>query len=333
MDLSTQYLGLKLKNPLILSSSPFTQHLDNFKRIEDAGIAAVVMHSLFEEQIILEDEELRANLTKGTDSFAESLSYYPQIRDFRMGVDQYLDQIRKAKKSVKIPIIASLNASSDGAWVKYAGLLEQAGADALELNVFFLATDPQWNTAQIENTYELILRSVKSKATIPVAVKMHPFFSSLANMVKCLEEAGADGLVLFNRFYQPDINLETLEVLPQVLLSSPADKLLPLRWISILSDQVKISLAANSGISQAQDVAKMIMVGADAVMLCSVLLEKGLAHAQTILKDLQEWMETHEYDSVKKMKGILSHKKYAGPMAFERANYMKVILTKKKFTS
>lgn len=325
MDLTTQYMGLKLKNPLVLSSSPFTEDLDNFKKCEDAGLAAIVMHSLFEEQINQEDEELRAQMLKGTESFAESLTYFPQPKEFRLGVDEYLEQIRKAKMAVKIPIIASLNASSDGGWVKYAKLMAQAGADGIELNVYFLATDPQWNSDQIENTYELILRSIKALVRIPVAVKMHPFFSSLANMAKCLDESGANGLVLFNRFYQPDIDLEKLDILPQVLLSSPADKLLPLRWISILYGNVKASLAASSGISQSGDVVKMLMVGADAVMICTVLLKNGISYAEKILAEMQEWLKAHDYNSVRQIKGILSHKKCADPMAFERANYMKVL--------
>jgi dihydroorotate dehydrogenase (fumarate) len=325
MDLSTQYLGLKLRNPLVLSSSPLTEDLDNFRKAEDAGLSAIVMHSLFEEQIIQEDQEIGHNLSKGTDSFAESLTYYPEPQEFRLGPDAYLEQIRKAKKAVKIPIIASLNASSDGGWTKYAKLMESAGADAIELNVYFLSTDPQWNSDQIENTYEQILRSVKSRVNIPVAVKMHPFFSSLAYMAKCLDEAGADGLVLLNRFYQPDIDIETLDVMPQVLLSSPADKLLPLRWISILHGKVKASIAATSGIATAGDVIKMVMAGADAVMLCSVLLKNGLAHTGKILKDIQEWMGSHDYETVQQLKGILSHEKVADPMAFERANYMKVL--------
>lgn len=325
MNLQTRYMGLALKNPLVLSSSPFTQDIDNIRKCEDAGIAAVVMHSLFEEQLRQEAEELDARLAQGTESFSEALNYFPAPQEFRLGPEEYLDQIRKAKKAVAIPVIASLNAAADGGWTRYARLIQEAGADGLELNVYFLATDPEWNSDQIENTYEQILRSVKSQVQIPVAVKMHPFFSSLSNMVKCLDEAGADGLVLFNRFYQPDIDLEKLEVLPQVLLSSSADRLLPLRWISILSGRVKASLAASSGIQNAEDVVRMLMVGADAVMLCSVLLKEGIAHAGKILGGLEAWMTSHDYGSLGKIKGILSHKNCADPRAFERANYMKVL--------
>lgn len=325
MDLSTKYMGLTLRNPLVLSACPLTEKLENFKKLEDAGIGAIVMHSLFEEQIRAEQEELNYHLTQGTDSFAESLSYFPDLDHFKLGPEQYLDQIRKAKKAVQVPIIASLNGNSEGGWTQYAKQIEAAGADAIELNIFFLSTDPEWNSDWIENTYEVILRSVKTQVKIPVAVKMHPFFSSFAYMAKCLDEAGADGLVLFNRFYQPDIDLDKLEVCPTVQLSSPVEQLLPLRWISILRSKIKASLAATTGVYEAEDVVKMLLVGADAVMVCSTVLKNGTGQIKKIMTDLQSWMTAHEYGSVAKMKGILTHAKCADPRAFERANYMKVL--------
>ncbi len=327
MDLSTTYLGLKLKNPLIASASPLSENLDNYRRLEDAGIAAIVNYSLFEEQITREVYEFNHYMTQGADSYAESLSYFPEPSDFVLGPEEYLKHISKAKKSVNIPVIGSLNGYSDGGWVKYAKYIQDAGADALELNIYFIAADLNLPSEKVEKTYVDILKSVKSNITIPVAVKIGPYFSALANMAKRLDEAGADGLVLFNRFYQPDIDLEHLAVLPNVLLSTPQAMRLPLRWIAILHGRIKANLAATGGIHNAQDAIKTLMVGADAIMLCSTLLKNGIRHAETILKDMEQWMIEHEYDSIKQMQGSMSQKSCENPQAFERANYMKALKT------
>lgn len=325
MDLSTVYMGLKLKNPLIASASPLSESLDSIKRLEDAGIAAIVNSSLFEEQITHEMYELNHHLNAGTESFAESLSYFPEPSEFVLGPDEYLEHIRKVKKSVKIPVIGSINGSSEGGWVKYAKYIQEAGADALELNIYFIPTDFMTTSANVEERYLNILKSVRANVQIPVAVKIGPYFSATANMVKRLDEAGANGVVLFNRFYQPDIDLENLEVVPNLLLSTPQAMRLPLRWIAIFYGKVKASLAATSGIHEASDVLKMVMVGADVTMLCSVLLKKGVEHTQTILKEMNVWMEQHNYDSIKQMKGSMSQQSCSHPETFERGNYMKAL--------
>jgi len=325
MNLTTNYLGIPLKNPLVASASPLSEHLGNFRKLEDAGVAAIVNFSLFEEQITKEVYELNHHLTYGTDSFAESLTYFPEPETFILGPDEYLDHIRKAKKAVGIPVIGSLNGYSDGGWVQYAKHIEAAGADALELNIYFLATDTNLESHQIEQRYLDILKSVKSKVKIPVAVKLSPYFSSMANMAKRLDEAGADGLVLFNRFYQPDIDLEHLAVVPNVLLSTPQALRLPLRWVAILRGRVKASLAATGGIHHAEDVLKMLMVGADATMMCSTLLKNGINYIEDILDDMQDWMKEHEYDSIKQMQGSMSQISCENPESFERANYMRAL--------
>jgi dihydroorotate dehydrogenase (fumarate) len=323
MDLSTTYLGLKLKNPIVASASPITNSIDNYKRLEDAGIGAIVNHSLFEEQITHEVGELQHYLNKGSESFAESLSYFPHEMDFNLGPEEYLTHIYRAKKAVRIPVIASLNAHTEGGWVTFAKQIQQAGADALELNVYFMATNPQKNGRDIEDTYIEILKEVKSVVTIPVAIKIGPYFSALANMAKRLDQAGADGLVLFNRFYQPDIDLEQLTVVPNVLLSTSYDLRLPLRWIGVLYGHIKASLAGTGGIHTGEDVIKMIMSGADVAMLCSVLLRQGPGHVKVVLQDMEDWMKEHEYTSMAQMRGSMSQKSCINPEAFERANYMK----------
>ncbi len=325
MDMTTDYLGLKLKNPLIASASPLSEDIDNFLRLEDAGASAIVHYSLFEEQITNEIYEAGHYETFGTESFAESLSYFPKPAEFRLGPEEYCDHIRLAKKRVKIPVIASLNGHTQGGWTKYAKDIEQAGADALELNIYFLATDPRHSGAKIEHDYIEILRSVKEEVKIPVAVKLSPYFSALANMAQRLDQAGANGLVLFNRFYQPDIDLENLEIMPNVLLSNPHEMRLPLRWIAILYGHVKADMAATTGVHGAEDVLKMMMVGAKAVMLCSILLRKGIGHLSKIQKEMHEWMERKEYGSIKQMQGSMSQKRCTDPEMFERANYMKVL--------
>ncbi|HCI44404.1 MAG TPA: dihydroorotate dehydrogenase-like protein [Candidatus Omnitrophica bacterium] len=330
MDLTTTYLGMKLKNPLVASASPLSESVDNIAKLEDKGIAAVVMHSLFEEQLVLEARELNRHLTAGTESYAESLSYFPELSHFVVGPEEYLDHIRKAKRRVKVPLIASLNGCSSGGWTKYARNLQEAGADALELNIYFLAAKADTEGAAVEEEYIRILKAVKQNVDIPVAVKLSPFFSSMANMAKRLDEAGAGALVLFNRFYQPDIDLETLDVVPNVILSTPQATRLPMRWIAILHGRLKADLAATGGIHTAEDVLKMLMVGADVTMLCSTLLRNGVDQVGVILEGMERWMQEHGYTSVRQMRGSMSQKSCADPAAFERANYMKALQTYRK---
>ncbi|MGB7622239.1 MAG: dihydroorotate dehydrogenase-like protein [Terriglobia bacterium] len=325
MDLSSTYLGLKLRTPLVPSASPLSQEIDNIKRMEDAGASAVVLHSLFEEQLRLERYELHHHLTQGTESFAESLTYFPEPEEFHLGPDAYLEHIRKAKEVTRIPIIASLNGTSVSGWTDYARRIEEAGADALELNVYYIPTDTDLSSAQVEQTYIDILRAVKHVVKIPVAFKLGPFFSNMANMARRLEQAGANGLVLFNRFYQPDIDLEELEVRPNVLLSTPQALRLPMRWIAILYGRLQLSFAATSGVHGAQDALKMLMVGASVTMLCSVLFRAGIDQIRTIEQDMRQWMEDHQYESVQQMQGSMSQKNCADPAAFERAQYMRAI--------
>jgi len=325
MDLSTNYLGLKLRTPLVPSASPLSEEVENIKRLEDAGASAVVVYSLFEEQLRRDRIELAHHLEAGTESFAEALTYFPEPDELKLGPEEYLQHIARARSAVDIPIIASLNGSSVGGWTEYAKQIQQAGAHALELNIYYIPTDMDLTATEVEQTYIDILRAVKSVVTIPVAVKLSPFFSSFANMAKRLDDAGADGLVLFNRFYQPDINLETLEIHPNILLSTPMAMRVPLRWVAILHGKLKAGLAATSGIHRATDVLKMLMAGADVTQLCSVLLRHGAKHLGVIERDLRAWMEEHEYDSVQQLKGSLSQKNCDDPSAFERAQYMRAI--------
>ena len=320
MDLSTTYMGLELKNPIVVSASPLSKNMDNYKRMQDAGVAAIVNHSLFEENAASEHFS-----TLGTDSFSESVTYIPETGTYALDPDEYIEHIGKAKQVVNIPVIGSLNGFSSGGWVKYAKRIEEVGADALELNIYFVPTDPVVSGEKIEENYLEIFQSIKSTVKIPVAVKLSPFFSSMANMVMKLDDAGADSIVLFNRFYQTGIDLENLEVTPNLILSAPHDIRLPLRWIAILYGQIKASLAATGGIYNAQDVLKMIMVGADVTMLCSVLLKNGIEYVDEILKDMQEWMKVHQYESVQQMKGSMSQKSCQNPDSFERAHYMKIL--------
>jgi dihydroorotate dehydrogenase (fumarate) len=326
MDLTTTYLGLKLRSPLVPSAAaPLSEDIDNIKRMEDAGAAAVVLHSLFEEQLVQEKFELHHHLTYGTESFAESLTYFPEPETFHVGPELYLEHIRKAKEAVAIPIIASLNGYTPGGWVEYARLMQQAGADAIELNVYYVSTDPNVTSAEVEQNYINILRDVKAEVTIPVAIKLSPFFSNMANMAKRLDYAGADALVLFNRFYQPDIDLENLEVYPHLVLSTPQDMRLPMRWIAILYGRIGADLAATSGMQRGQDVIKMLMVGAKVTQLCSVLLRHGIEQIRVIEQEIIHWMEEHEYVSVQQMQGSMSQINCTDESAFERAQYMKAI--------
>jgi len=325
MDISTKYLGLKLRSPLVPSASPLSEEIDSIKQMEDAGAGAVVLHSLFEEQLRHDRLELHKNLEQGTESFAEALTYFPEPDAFHLGPEEYLRHIWRAKEAVKIPVIASLNGSSAGGWTDYAKQIQQAGADALELNIYYIPTSLDLTGEEVEQTYLDILRAVKASVKIPVAVKLSPFFSSFANMARRLDAAGANGLVLFNRFYQPDIELETLDVKPNILLSTPMAMRLPLRWIAILHGRLHASLAATSGIHRAADVLKMLMAGADVTMLCSTLLRHGIKQIGVIEKEMVSWMEEHEYESVRQLQGSLSQKKCADPTAFERAQYMKAL--------
>ncbi len=325
MDLSTTYLGLKLRTPLVVAASPLSEELDSIKQLEDAGASAVVLYSLFEEQLRQDRDELAQNLEHGTFSTPEALTYFPEPKEFRLGPEEYLKHIARAKKAVNIPIIASLNGSSVGGWTAYAKAIQHAGADALELNIYYIPTDMDLTSAQVEHTYLDILRAVRSVVHIPVAVKLSPFFTNFANMAKRLDLAGANGLVLFNRFYQPDIDLESLEIKPNILLSTPMAMRVPLRWVALLFGKLRASLAATSGIHRASDVLKMLMAGADVTMLCSTLIRHGPRQISVIERDLVAWMEEHEYASVTQLKGSMSQKNCAEPSAFERAQYMRAI--------
>ncbi len=325
MDLSTTYLGLKLKNPIVPSASPLSHSLDSMKRLEDAGAAAIVMYSLFEEQIAHEAAELNHYLTYGSETYAEALTYFPEPQEYHLGPEEYVNMLRKAKESLGIPVIGSLNGISTGGWIKYAKKIEEAGADAIELNVYYIPTDPKLTAQDVEDRYLEVLNAVKTTVKIPVAMKLSPFFSSLANMAHRLDQAGASGLVMFNRFYQPDIDLEALEMKPSVILSTPQAMRLPLRWVAILYGRVKASLAATSGIHTAEDVLKMLMAGADITMMASALLKHGPQRITEVLAQMDQWMLEHEYISVAQMKGSMSQKSVADPSAYERANYMKVL--------
>jgi len=325
MDLSTQYLGLSLKNPIVPSASPLSQKIDSIKEMEDAGAAAVVLYSLFEEEIEHDQMELHHHTTYGTEIFPEALTFFPEHEKYLTGPETYLEHIRKAKEAVDIPIIGSLNGTTNGGWLKYANQMQEAGADALELNIYYLVTDPDMSSEDVERKYVEIIQEVKQSVDIPIAVKLGPYFSSLAEFAHRLDLSGANGLVLFNRFYQPDINLDKLEVVPNVLLSTPMELRLPLRWIGILYGKVKADLAATSGIHQGEDVLKMLMAGANVTMMASALLKNGIPWIGKVLKDMENWMEIYEYDSVQQMRGSMSHQSVSNPENFERANYIKAL--------
>lgn len=330
MDMRTEYLGLTLKNPLVPSSSPLSHTLDAIRQLEDDGAAAVVMYSLFEEQITSESYYLDYYLSHGSDSYAESLNYFPEMERYNVGPDEYLELIRKAKASVDIPIIASLNGVSTGGWIEYAGMIEEAGADALELNVYYIPTSSYLTGAEVEYIYTDILHDVKNNVEIPVAMKLSPYFSSMANMAQRLYEGGAEGLVMFNRFYQPDFDLESLEVVPSLKLSSSDELRLPLRWVAILYGRVPLDFAITSGVHTYQDALKGLMAGAKVVMMASELLQKGTRRLGDVLVEMQQWMEEHDYESVTQMIGSMSQQHVIEPAAFERANYMKVLASYRK---
>ncbi|HVO43119.1 MAG TPA: dihydroorotate dehydrogenase-like protein, partial [Aggregatilineales bacterium] len=303
VDLSTSYLGLNLRSPLVPSASPLSESLDNIKRMEDMGAGAVILYSLFEEQLAARQRDLHYHMTFGTESFAEALTYFPEPPQFHVGPDDYLEHIRRAKAAVKIPIIASLNATSFSNWIGFAEMIEMAGADALELNIYYIPTDAELTGSKVEQTYLDIVSAVKSAVHIPVAIKLSPYFSNMANMAHQLDVAGANGLVLFNRFYQPDFDLETLDVYPNVQLSSSVSLRLPLRWIAILYGRIHADLAATSGIHQHEDVLKALMAGAKVTMMASALMKNGIAHLHTVEDGLRHWLEEREYESVKQMQG------------------------------
>ncbi|MBE7382968.1 MAG: dihydroorotate dehydrogenase-like protein [Leptolyngbya sp. SIO1E4] len=326
MDLTTQYLGLTLKSPLVAgAAAPLTEDLGNIRWLEDSGAAAIVLHSLFEEQIRRERLELHHHMEYGTESFAEALTYFPEPDIFHVGTDAYLDHIRAAKAMVDVPVIASLNGFTLGGWTDYARQMEAAGADAIELNIYWIPTDLEVSGADVEQQYIDILRTVKSAVQIPIAVKLSPYFSNLANMAKRLCEAGADGLVLFNRFYEPDIDIEALEVQPNLILSSPADMRLPLNWIALLHHRIPASLAATTGVGKAEDVIKMLMAGADVTMLVATLLRHGIGHLKTLEEDLIAWLQDHEYDSLETLRGSMSQQNSPDSSQFERVQYMRAI--------
>jgi dihydroorotate dehydrogenase (fumarate) len=325
MDLSTTYMGLKLKSPLVPSAGPYGEKLPALKALEDAGAGAVVLHSLFEEQIRHEEMELAAHTERGTESFAEALSYFPAPSEYKLGPEQYLTQIKKAKELLSIPVIASLNGATPGGWTEYAKKMEQAGADAIELNIYFLATDPEEDGAAVEKRYLEIVRAVKGQVKVPVAVKLSPFFSSVACMAHKLDQLGVNGLALFNRFYQADIDLEELEIEPHLVLSNSYESLMAMRWIGILHGRVKASLAATSGVHSHEDALKLIMAGADVVHLCSTILLNGPQKLAEIERAMRDWMQKHEYASIAQMKGSMSLRNVPDPSAFSRANYMKTL--------
>lgn len=325
VDLKTTYLGLELKNPLVASASPLSEDVDTVKALEEAGISAIVMYSLFEEQIIRESLELDRYLNENTNSFAEALSYIPEMGRYSLTPDIYLEQVKALKTAVNIPIIGSLNGVSTGGWLEYAKKIEDAGADALELNLYYLPTDLELTGAQLENAYITLVRDIRTEIKIPIAVKLSPSFTSLPNFAKRLADAGANGLVLFNRFYQPDFDLENLEVVPNLKLSKSAELRMPLRWIALLYGRIDVDFALTSGVHKAEDVLKAMMAGAKVAMTASALLKKGPKRAAKILKNLETWMEENEYKSIQQMQGSMSQKAVTDPAAFERANYMKVL--------
>lgn len=326
MDLRTSYLGLELKNPLVASPSPLARDLANIRRLEDAGAAAVVLHSLFEEEINQESHALDRYLSDGTESYAEALTYFPEAPTYKaIGPDAYLEHIFRAKQAVDIPIVASLNGVSSGGWIRYAKEMEGAGADALELNIYYLPTRIDLSSAEVEQIYIDLVRDVRSSINIPIAVKLSPYFSSTANMMHRLSDAGASGLVLFNRFYQPDLDLENLEVVPNLILSKSEEMRLPLRWIAILYGRIAADLALTTGVHTAQDALKAVAAGANVAMMTSEILLNGIGRFSEILAEMRLWLEEREYLSIRELHGSLSQINVAAPAAFERANYIQIV--------
>jgi dihydroorotate dehydrogenase (fumarate) len=325
-DLRTTYLGLNLSNPIVPSASTLSSRIDNLKRLQDAGASAIVMQSLFEEQIEHEALQIHRMLETGANSNPESITHFPELEDYNTGPDEYLRHLEASKRELGIPIIGSLNGSSEGGWIRYAKLIQEAGADALELNVYFIAADPEESGWQVERRYLDLVTAVRDSVTIPLAVKIGPYFSSTANMARQLVAAGADGLVLFNRFLQPDIDLETLEVDPTLHLSTSDELRLPLRWIAILHGRVECSLAATTGVHTAEDAIKLLLAGADVTMMASALFRHGPEHLSTVLEGVQTWLDEYGYLSVEQLKGSVSQANVADPTAFARSNYMRMLV-------
>jgi dihydroorotate dehydrogenase (fumarate) len=325
VDLTTGYLGLKLRTPLVASSSPFSKDIGNVLKLEDAGASAIVLHSLFEEQIQVESGELDRFLTETADGSGEAMSYFPEMSTYNFGPEPYLNHIRKAKESVDVPVIGSLNGVSTGGWIRYAQMMEQAGADALELNIYFMPTDLEMTAQKVEEVYFDLVSHVKASVRIPVAVKLGPYFTAFAHMATRMDAAGADGLVLFNRFYQPDFNIEALEVVPNLVLSDSSELRLRLHWAALLYNRIRPDIAITGGVHTGEDVVKAVMAGARCAMLTSALLRHGIQYLEKIEEELLAWMEAHEYESIRQMRGSLSSQSVAEPAAFQRANYMKVL--------
>jgi len=325
MDITTQYLGFNLSSPLVASAGPLGESIDNIRKMEDAGISAVVLPSLFEEQLDIESEGVDTDLSRGTDSFPESLDYLPELHTYNLGPEGYLELIGRAKRAVAIPVIASLNGVSTGGWVRYAALMQEAGADAIELNLYGVITDPAFSSSQVEKDYCELVSQVKGAVSIPVAVKLSPFFTAISYMARRLDEAGADALVLFNRFYQPEFDLETLQVVPNLKLSSRDELLLRLHWTAILYGRVRANLAVTGGVHYAEDVLKAMMAGANVAMTTSLLLREGIESARFLLRELKRWMEEHEYESIRQMRGSMSQLSTSTPGVFQRVNYMRVL--------
>ncbi len=325
IDLSTSYLGLKLRSPLMASSSPFCKDIGNLLRLEDAGAGAVVLHSLFEEQINLESGELDRFLVETAESYGEATSYFPEMTSYNFGPEPYLNHLRKAKESCDIPVIASLNGISTGGWIRYAQMMEQAGADALELNIYYLPTDIEMAGGKIEEMYSDLVSHVKASVRVPVSVKVGPFFTSFGNVASRMDAAGADGLVIFNRFYQPDFDLESLEVVPNLVLSDSSELRLRLHWTALLYNRIRPDIAITGGVHTAEDAIKGVMAGARVTMMTSALLRHGIPYLEKVESEMRNWMEEHEYESVRQMRGSMSARSVAEPAAFERANYMKVL--------
>lgn len=324
-DLSTKYLGLQLKSPLLASASPLSESVDNIKRLEDQNLGAVVLPSLFEEQLQLDSLSVNSDLDRGSDSFPESANFFPDLQSYNLGPDGYLELIREAKESVSIPIIASLNGVSRGGWLEYARLMEQAGADAIELNIYSIVTDPAISGSEVEKEYIDLVRQLKRSIRIPLAVKLSPFFSAPANMGVRLDEAHVDGIVLFNRFYQPDFDIEHMEISPSLSLSRPEELLLRLHWTAILCGHVRADLGITGGVHSSRDLIKSILAGAKVAFMTSALLCNGVHHAAHVLTELDRWLDEHEYRSVQQMCGSMSQEAVPDPSAFDRGNYMKVL--------
>jgi len=325
IDVTTTYLGLPLRSPIVASASPMCDSLENIRRFEESGVGAVVLPSLFEEQLELESHAVHADLSRGAESCPESLNYFPNLHNYNLGPDAYLELVRKARHGVSIPVIASLNGVSLGGWTRYAKLIEQAGAAALELNIYDIVTDAHHKGSTVEKDYCDLVKEIKRSIHIPVAVKISPFFTAMANMAKQLDDAGADGLVLFNRFYQPDIDIDALEIVPNLTLSHSAELRLRLHWTAMLYGNIRADLAVTGGVHTGRDVLKSIMTGANVAMMASAFFQNGIRHANVVLHEMIQWMEEHEYESIGQMRGSMSRRSVPNPSAFDRANYLRVL--------